>query len=300
MASKPGFFKRYMDKLSKPQQEERRDKQNAESKPVESAKPEALEPIRIERLLSYRAAAMQQQGTRPRQEDSYACVNADDVTQIKNRGLLAIVADGMGGLQDGKVASEMTTASVCKDFEYMDRNRPFAPQLHDSAVKANSSVYARFGGQSGTTLIACIIYREMLNFVSVGDSYLYLSRGGKLYRLNRDQNYKMKLYRDEIRRGGLSRAKADADADGHRLSEFIGSKALGDIDMLKQPMRLEAGDSILICSDGVGGVLDTNELSECMEATNPSAVCDMIRQKVIMKKRQHQDNFTALVIQCTY
>lgn len=254
----------------------------------------------FQRLLSYQAAAVQGQGTRSYQEDSFAVVNADDVTEMKNKGLLAVVADGMGGLSDGKAASETACAAITKDFEQMDMSAPIAPQLYEMVMRSGKAVYSRFGGKSGTTLVACIIYGEKLTFASVGDSCLYLCRSGGIYRLNREQNYKAKLYMEQIRKGFLSCTQADADEDGQRLSEFLGRDCIEDVDLLNAPMQLYGGDTLLICSDGVGGVLDESEMAECLEATNPSAACDMIRQKVLMKKRLHQDNFTALVIQCKY
>ena len=62
-------------------------------------------PVR-ERLLSYQVANLQGRGTRERQEDSFAFANALDVTEILRRGLLAVVADGMGGLKDGREVSQ--------------------------------------------------------------------------------------------------------------------------------------------------------------------------------------------------
>ena len=66
-------------------------------------------PVR-ERLLSYQVANLQGRGTRERQEDSFAFANALDVTEILRRGLLAVVADGMGGLKDGREVSQACVA----------------------------------------------------------------------------------------------------------------------------------------------------------------------------------------------
>ena len=277
----------------------------ARSKKTEQSRSEhILTPRRpappLVRLLSYQVGNMQQIGTRPRQEDSFAFANALDVYDMKTQGLLAIMADGMGGMQSGKQVSEAAAQAMVAEFNAMDREGDLAQQLKEAVIRTNDQLYSRFGGSGGTTIVACLIYREQLYFACVGDSFLYLKRNDGLFRLNREQTYKHQLYMDNIREGCMDPSTANADPDGSRLSQFVGMDELEDVDYLRRPLPLQNGDVLLLCSDGVGGVLTTRTVLDCLRASSSAEACARLEQEVQRQGRVHQDNYTALVIRCTY
>lgn len=252
----------------------------------------------ISPLLSYQVANLQQKGARPYQEDSFAFVNALDVTEIRENGLMAIVADGMGGMEAGKQVSEMAVSCMVSAFSQMQRTGDLALQLRNAVIAADDALVQRFKGIGGTTLISCIIYDEKLYFASVGDSYLYLMRGGSLYRLNREQNYRHQLYTEAISAGSIDPTEADQDPDGHRLSAFLGMGGLSDLDYLRQPLPLRDGDILLLCSDGVGGVVTESQIIQNLSNNSAAEMCLNLDESVRRAARVHQDNYTALVIRC--
>ena len=264
-------------------------------KPSSDPVPE-VEPISP--LLSYQVANLQQKGARPYQEDSFAFVNALDVTEIRENGLMAIVADGMGGMEAGKQVSEMAVSCMVSAFSQMQRTGDLALQLRNAVIAADDALVQRFKGIGGTTLISCIIYDEKLYFASVGDSYLYLARGGNLYRLNREQNYRHQLYAEAISAGSIDPTEADQDPDGHRLSAFLGMGGLSDLDYLRQPLPLRDGDILLLCSDGVGGVVTESQIIQNLSNNSAAEMCLNLDESVRRASRVHQDNYTALVIRC--
>lgn len=264
-------------------------------KPSSDPVPE-VEPISP--LLSYQVANLQQKGARPYQEDSFAFVNALDVTEIRENGLMAIVADGMGGMEAGKQVSEMAVSCMVSAFSRMQRTGDLALQLRNAVIAADDALVQRFKGIGGTTLISCIIYDEKLYFASVGDSYLYLMRGGSLYRLNREQNYRHQLYTEAISAGSIDPTEADQDPDGHRLSAFLGMGGLSDLDYLRQPLPLRDGDILLLCSDGVGGVVTESQIIQNLSNNSAAEMCLNLDESVRRAARVHQDNYTALVIRC--
>lgn len=264
-------------------------------KPSSDPVPE-VEPISP--LLSYQVANLQQKGARPYQEDSFAFVNALDVTEIRENGLMAIVADGMGGMEAGKQVSEMAVSCMVSAFSQMQRTGDLALQLRNAVIAADDALVQRFKGIGGTTLISCIIYDEKLYFASVGDSYLYLMRGGSLYRLNREQNYRHQLYTEAILAGSIDPTEADQDPDGHRLSAFLGMGGLSDLDYLRQPLPLRDGDILLLCSDGVGGVVTESQIIQNLSSSSAAEMCLNLDESVRRAARVHQDNYTALVIRC--
>lgn len=264
-------------------------------KPSSDPVPE-VEPISP--LLSYQVANLQQKGARPYQEDSFAFVNALDVTEIRENGLMAIVADGMGGMEAGKQVSEMAVSCMVSAFSQMQRTGDLALQLRNAVIAADDALVQRFKGIGGTTLISCIIYDEKLYFASVGDSYLYLMRGGSLYRLNREQNYRHQLYTEAISAGSIDPTEADQDPDGHRLSAFLGMGGLSDLDYLRQTLPLRDEDILLLCSDGVGGVVTESQIIQNLSNNSAAEMCLNLDESVRRAARVHQDNYTALVIRC--
>lgn len=254
----------------------------------------------VKRLLSYQVANLQGIGTRKQQEDSFAFVNAIDVTEIKKSGLLAVAADGMGGMKGGKEASEMVIACLIEDFKKMDRSKNLGFQLRDSVLRAGDKVFELLSGEGGSTLVACILFQEQLYFASVGDSYLYLKRNHQLYRLNREHNVRNYLYLKNIRSGNMDPTSANQHREVAALTQFLGKELLDDIDFFRQPLPLQDGDTILLCSDGVGGVLTEQELLNCLTQGFPSDACCCMEQSIFQKREPYQDNYTALVINCKY
>ena len=151
------------------------------------------------RTLSYHIGNMQGVGARSRQEDSFAVMNAFDVNKIKNNGLFFAVCDGMGGMKDGKVASEAAVSSFRQSFIEMNKGYDIPTQLKNSVFVASNKVEALLGGQGGSTAVVCVIYQNMLYYVSVGDSFLYLKRGNTLLRINKEHNMCNQIYLSCIR-----------------------------------------------------------------------------------------------------
>lgn len=253
-----------------------------------------------ERLLSYQVANLQGIGTRQRQEDAFAFVNAMDVTEMKRNGLLAMVADGMGGMRDGKVASETAIASIKVDFQAMDRTGDLAGQLRDSVLRAGQRVYQALDGQGGSTMVACVFYEEQLYYSSVGDSFLYLLRDGQLLRLNRAHNVLQARWLAAVRSGSMDPEPARTGGEADALTQFLGMGGLEDVDYLRRPLRLHDGDLFLLCSDGVAGVLTEETIAACLREGTPEQMCAGLEQAILLENRRFQDNYTALVIRCGY
>ena len=254
----------------------------------------------MKRLLSYRMANLQGQGRRDYQEDSFAFANALDVTLMKQHGLLAIVADGMGGMEGGRQSSELAVKTILADFKEMDVTKNLGFQLAESARHASDEVYAVIGGRGGCTLVAGIFYDEMLNFVSVGDSYIFLLRNGELIQLNHEHNKKTELYLCTIRDGVIDPREGREHFEARALTRFIGMNGMDEIDMTQRPLPLLPGDTIMFCSDGVGGVLSEKQIISCLTGKAAGDAAIAIEGLVKERNLSHQDNYTALIIQCDY
>lgn len=254
----------------------------------------------VKRLLTYQVANLQEVGARERQEDSFTFANASDVTEIREKGLLFVVCDGMGGMKDGKVASETAIASIRRSFVNMDRSADLAKQLKESVYLAAEEVEQRLCGDGGSTLVAGILFQEKLYYASVGDSFLYLKRGGQIYRLNREHNLCCQTYLECIRSGEMDPETGRQNPEAAALTQFLGMTGLDDVDGSVRPLPVRDGDVFLACSDGVGGVLSEGELFSALSLHSSQAMCQQMNQGIIAHAKRNQDNYTALVIRCLY
>lgn len=252
------------------------------------------------RLLSYQFANMQGIGRRNRQEDAFSQMNVMDVKKIRKEGILFVICDGMGGMADGKMASETAVRSIRASFLEIDREKDIAEQLTDAVFEAGSAVYRELGGTGGTTIVACIIYNEKFYFTSVGDSYLYLYRNGQLVRLNEMHNVCTSRYKKELADGGFDPFKGRNDKEAEALTQFLGMEGLAEADYFRKPLAIHSGDIFFACSDGIGGVLAPDILKSCLSMPTPAEMCSRIEQEICVVNQPNQDNYTGVILKCLY
>ena len=135
------------------------------------------------RGLTFQVGNIQGVGGRERQEDSFALLHAADAGEIARRGLFAVVADGMGGLEDGKQISEGAVDTLLQLFQALNDEGDIPRQLKEGICAVSDGLFQRFAGRSGTTVVAVRIFQDGLHWVSVGDSAIYLMRGGGVFRI---------------------------------------------------------------------------------------------------------------------
>ncbi|MCI9143011.1 MAG: SpoIIE family protein phosphatase [Lachnospiraceae bacterium] len=238
---------------------------------------------------------LHEQGERAGQQD---CFGVSDESLIPDRGLLAVVADGMGGLSDGDRVSAVAVEAVLDSFTLYQGKCTPEQQLTLLARQAVESVNGFLGAsgqsKSGCTLLMGLVRDGMFTFLSVGDSRVCLYRRGELMQLNREHIYRNKLALSAVN-GEISLQEAYADPKGNGLVSFVGMGALAYMDMPAGPMRLVAGDKLLLMSDGVYNALEEEELKQALEA-EPEEAVERLRKAIEEKAYTNQDNYTAVVI----
>jgi serine/threonine protein phosphatase PrpC len=185
------------------------------------------------------------------------------------RAPLFVVADGMGGAQAGEVASKTAAESF-------DRELPAGPPeqiLRETIELANRTIHERAGSDPdlagmGTTITAAIVDlgAEEVAIGHVGDSRAYRLRGNKFERLTRDHS----LVEEMRRKGQLT----DAQAEDHPQRSII-TRALGpepEVEVDLQTVPAQAGDTFLICSDGLTTMLGDEQIGRLLaRATSMSS-----------------------------
>lgn len=238
-------------------------------------------------------------GDRHSQQDSFGFGDPENREFVDHGGFLAVVCDGMGGMEFGDAASQTATRAFLEAYQSKSIAESIPAALERSVRKANNEVVAlahTYGLSEGmgTTLVAAVLYRSSLYYISVGDSALFLSRGDDLVMLNRPHVF-ANLLDAAVTRGTMSRDDADTHPERESLTSFIGAETLDEIDRNTQPFPLEEGDAILLASDGLFKTLTQSEMVECLHG-NPQSWPENLVAQTIAKQREHQDNVTVLSI----
>lgn len=223
---------------------------------------------------------------------------------------LFLVADGMGGHNAGEVASALAVEAIQgflirskpgDDFTWpygIDPTLSFLGNRLSTAIKlANRRVFK--AGEShdsytglGTTVVAMAVEDDQCAFSGVGDSRIYLWADGRLEQLTRDDSWVATVL---AREPAMDEAALASHPMRHVLTNVIGARE--PIEMDVQERALRGGERFLLCSDGLHGVLDDQQLERVLASgASPSAMADDLIQQAL--DRNVSDNVTALIVAC--
>ena len=233
---------------------------------------------------------VQHQGAREQQEDSvgFTPVNGDPMD-----GFLAVVADGMGGMASGAFVSGWTVRRMLEAEIGRSGEAP-EKQLCEAARRISGEIAAG-GSRGGSTMAAVYLDSAGVHICSVGDSRVYMQRGGVLTRLTEDGDY-MSTLLDRVIGGELTFQQAAEDPERDSLTQFMGGGVNIQPDATRAPIRPESGDRLLICSDGVYNAVNEQTLLQSLTLSAAAAAEDILG-RVLAKGYANQDNLTAAVLE---
>ncbi|UNC91456.1 PP2C family protein-serine/threonine phosphatase [Candidatus Contubernalis alkaliaceticus] len=240
-------------------------------------------------------------GFRENQEDAFAFSDLENLELVDKKGVLAVVADGMGGLSLGEEASRVAVQTFLREFTLKDRHEPVSHCLERALKVANNSVFdlAYQDGLEldiGTTLIAAVIFKDELHWISVGDSRIYHFRQGRLTQLTRDHIFMNQLIED-VNNGKITRSEAENHPEGSFLTSYLGLPEIPEIDRSNGPLIMAPGDAVLLCSDGLYNTLSNEEIAAVFKNTKWNIAEELVRE-ALLKNKRHQDNITVVVLFC--
>jgi serine/threonine protein phosphatase PrpC len=206
---------------------------------------------------------------------------------------LWVVADGMGGHHAGDVASAMIIDRLAALEPPVD-GRTFLRTVREDLHTINQDLYRQGTAQSqhrtmGSTVVVVIVFQDFYACVWVGDSRLYRLRGGLATRLTRDHSYVQQL----VDAGQISQA----DASAHPMRNVI-TRALGAHEQLEPDTchgPLEAGDRLILATDGVTGVCSDAELAAMAGIANLAVAAERIETTCL--DRGAPDNLSFVIIE---
>jgi protein phosphatase len=212
---------------------------------------------------------------RAENEDSVAFIAPKDAEVKRRRGVLAVVADGMGGHAAGEVASALTIDTVCSLF--YELSDPIPQSLSkclaaaNRVVRSHAEVNPECAGM-GTTCTAAVFRENELFLGHVGDSRAYLLRGSSLRQISEDQSLVAKL----VREGLLSAAEALEHPDRNVILSAVGTAPHLDAQLWSRGLLLEEDDTVILCSDGLSDFVRDEELSKIVAGRHPVDMCDAL------------------------
>jgi protein phosphatase len=198
---------------------------------------------------------------------------------------LLVLADGMGGHVAGEVASSIAIdTAVATDGDVAARisaaNRAILDRVEHDPTLAGM----------GTTLTLLEIGPEgRATFAHVGDSRAYLLRNGLLKQVTTDHT----IVTEYLRAGRITADQAADHPQRHMLTRALGLITELDVDVIDE--KLEPGDRVLLCSDGVTDMITDDEITESLRsaATSEEAVWDLVERS---NRAGGHDNVTAIVV----
>lgn len=228
---------------------------------------------------------------REHNEDNMAYVIPKDPQVMAYKGALFIVADGMGGHAAGEVASEIAVDTVSNAY-YQDDSDDVAASLLQAIRRANAAIHQRASENMlrsgmGTTCVAAVLRGNMAYIANVGDSRAYLVRRSTLRQVSQDHSW----VAEQVRAGLLTEEQARTHTQRNVITRSLGTQPEVEIDLFRE--LLEEGDTLLLCSDGLSGMVSDEELEQTAERFVPQeSVYHLIERA---NENGGADNITAVV-----
>ena len=242
-------------------------------------------------------------GKRENQQDSMAYSDPDNLDLMDQKGYLAIVGDGMGGLSNGAEISQMVVTAMLEYFDTrVTGEEDPADALLNMVEYANRQVCDHIGedkwGTSGSTVVAALWRDHKIHWISVGDSSIFLYQNGMLQRVNDLHNFGAEL--DELAAlGQITEEEAKNDRQRAALTSYMGMGPLKHISQSSVPIELKSGDRLILASDGIYSAVSMAEISDLLRFDVEVAAMKL-RFLIEEKEKRNQDNYTAMIIEDHY
>lgn len=250
-------------------------------------------------MLSCEPGNAQAIGDRTEQQDAFAFSDPADESFTAHGGVLAVLADGMGGMEGGREAAAAAVEAFVAAYQAKSPDETVPDAMARSLAAANHAVtalpFAPGTEGAGTTLVAVVVLGASCHWISVGDSRAYLVRGERARQMSADHVYGARLDR-RAARGEISVAAAREDPQREALTSYVGLPSLSEIDRSPTPAALEPHDVVLLCSDGLYKGLTEDEIVAARAAGSAQSMCDLLVAAVLGKARAHQDNVTVVAL----
>lgn len=224
-------------------------------------------------------------------QDTYWVSSAADPLEL---GELYIVADGVGGQEHGADAAHLAVQMISEQFYHLRGDGLSVPDsLGQSIHHANATIYEqaqeRGGVKMGCTIVAAVLHKKTIYIAHVGDARIYFFHKNELQQMTRDDSW----VQEQLDAGVITPEEAETHQFRNVVTQVLGNK----LDILVHQSQwngIHQQDRLLLCSDGLHGVLDTAQLTALLMSDAPQAADDLVQAAITAGT---QDNVTAVVVQ---
>lgn len=218
----------------------------------------------------------------------------DDPEDMAGRGALFVVADGMGGHKGGATASRLAVKTILDRYFGSRAGEP-GDRIRSAIEAANQAVLQKSQADKGldgmgTTVVALIVRPPDVFVAHVGDSRAYLVRNGAIRQLTKDHS----LVQQWVDQGVMKPDEARHSGRKNVLTRVVGSREDVEIDLLSPPHVLAPGDQFVLCSDGLHGLVEDDEIKRTITEMASQEAC--ARLVTMARDRGGPDNITVQVI----
>uniref|UniRef100_A0A7V4XQH1 Serine/threonine-protein phosphatase n=1 Tax=Acidobacterium capsulatum TaxID=33075 RepID=A0A7V4XQH1_9BACT len=234
-------------------------------------------------------------GHRAVNEDALGIYAPRSRQESRSRGWLFAVADGVGGLEAGEVASARAVQVAVEGFAQSPEETSLASLLPRLVQHANAAVHdegLRAGHRErgiATTLVLCALRNHVAHIAHVGDSRCYLIRQGTAHPLTTDHTW----VNEQLRLGLISAAEAAESRSRHVLARTLGPERFVTAD--NNTAMLQPRDLLLLCTDGLSNALTSAQIARTLsQSDDPEALAQALIDQALAADAS--DNITALVI----
>lgn len=229
-------------------------------------------------------------------EDCVLFVQPRDPDVVASKGLLVLVADGMGGHSAGEVASRKAVEVISRIYYEQDGYPQSA--LQKAFNQASREIFEMSQADDslrgmGTTCTALVLKNGSALAAHVGDSRLYLVRNGAIYTMTEDHSQVMEM----VKRGLISLEQARHHPDKNVILRAIGSRPEVEVSTWEEPLPAREGDRFLLCSDGLYDLVEDEEIRRAVEEAEPRSACENLI--ALAKQRGGYDNISVGVVSLT-
>jgi len=218
---------------------------------------------------------------------------------------VAVVCDGMGGMEGGERASRKAVEVFAKALLLKKPAVNIPGFLIQEAEQMDREVAGLKDGQgkplkSGTTLVAVFCKRNQMDWISVGDSKIYLIQGDRITPLNIEHNYRQMLM-EQLAAGQITQSfyeREEKTRQAEALTSFIGMSHLNLIDWGRTPCKLNPGDIVMLCSDGVYKSIDEYQILGMIRDNDldMEIAADRMAAMALRYGGKRQDNTTVILM----
>lgn len=241
-------------------------------------------------------------GGRPYQEDAVL----SDFAVGSDVGF-AVLADGMGGHAAGDIASKIVVTVMFSELSFrraqMEDAHTSRPELLKNAADTANQCIADYVAAHpkatgmGATLVAIILEQNLLRWISVGDSPLYLFRSGTLSQLNADHSLAAQI--DLLReRGVLTPKEAQSHPDRNVLTSALMGEEIALVDVPEEPVQLMDDDIVIMASDGLQALPDQSieDILRDQRSNSSQEIATTLIQSVMALNQPNLDNVSFAVL----